>query len=298
MALTRRNFLAQGAVLGCSAAASPLVTPMAFAQAPWDTRLIVLILRGGMDGLDVVQPYGDPDFGGLRTVLAGGEAQGATDLDGFYALHPGLSDLLPLWRRGQLAFAHAVSTPYRDRRSHFYGQDLLEAGTGFSPDQPAPRDGWLNRMLQVLPGLRADTAYAIGREDLLLLTGEAEVANWSPDTRFAISPQARRLFELVYENDPLFHASIIEALDLSERIAAYEAQAEGDEDAAAMAALMEQQGPGRRGAPRGDGRIRCATIARGEPDRRVLDQRLGHASLPAHLSLEAFGCACPNDLDP
>jgi uncharacterized protein (DUF1501 family) len=126
---SRRKFLLRGAALGCSAAASPLLTPVSFASAPWDTRLVVIILRGGMDGLDVVQPYEDPALRKLRSTLSSGPDQGATDLDGRFALHGGLAGLLPLWNAGQLAFSHAVSTPYRDKRSHFDGQDLLEAGT-------------------------------------------------------------------------------------------------------------------------------------------------------------------------
>ncbi|MCP4821509.1 MAG: twin-arginine translocation signal domain-containing protein, partial [Shimia sp.] len=50
--LTRRNFLAQSAVVGCSVAASPLITPVSFAAAPTEHRLVVIILRGGLDGLD------------------------------------------------------------------------------------------------------------------------------------------------------------------------------------------------------------------------------------------------------
>ena len=64
--LKRRDFLFRSGALGCSLAASPLVTPVAFAQAPWDMRLVVIILRGGMDGLDVVRPVGDPAFAALR----------------------------------------------------------------------------------------------------------------------------------------------------------------------------------------------------------------------------------------
>lgn len=213
MELSRRAFLARSAFIGCSAAASPLLTPVSFAAAPWDNRLVVIILRGGMDGLDVIQPYGDPDYAGLRPSLAGGPARGGTDLDGYYALHPGMSSLLPLWRAGELGFVQAVSTPYRRKRSHFEGQDLLEAGLD---DLNGPvRDGWLNRMLQAVPGVRTDTAYAIGRTDMKLLAGAAPVANWSPEADLSVSPQAQRLLELVMEQDPAFHAAMTEALALS-----------------------------------------------------------------------------------
>ena len=79
--LTRRFFLTRSAVLGCSLAASPLLTPVTFAAAPWDTRLVVIILRGAMDGLDAVQPYGDANYAGLRSSLAGGPQNGAMDLE-------------------------------------------------------------------------------------------------------------------------------------------------------------------------------------------------------------------------
>ncbi|WP_252945449.1 DUF1501 domain-containing protein [Oceanicola sp. 502str15] len=232
--MTRRRFLA---TTGCSVAAAPAMTPMAFASAPWDTRLVVLILRGGMDGLDVVRPIGDPAFAEARPTLAAGDG---LPLDGFYTLHPALAPLHPLWEAGELGFAHAVSTPYRDKRSHFDGQDLLEAGTGFDVTTGATRDGWLNRMLQHVPGLEADTAYAIGREDLLMLAGAAPVANWTPGTRLDLSPQARRLFEMIYEEHPVYQAAVLEALDLTEDIAAAEAAAGAEEDDGAMAAMMAE----------------------------------------------------------
>lgn len=251
----RRRFLLTGAALGCTAAASPFLTPVSLAAAPWDMRLVVIILRGGMDGLDVVQPYGDPAFAGLRgNALKFGEAAGATDLDGFFALHPALSPLLPLWAAGELSFAHAVSTPYRDKRSHFDGQDLLEAGTAHVPGGPAGRDGWLNRMLQVVPGLEPETAYAIGREDLLILKGAAPVANWAPGAELALSPQAELLLNLVYERDPLFHAASEEALRLTSELAAAGAMDEANPDTAAMQSMMEA-------ATTGGGHLRIAEFA-------------------------------------
>ena len=211
--MDRRGFLL---TLGCSVAASPLLTPVAFASAPWENRLVVIVLRGAMDGLDVVQPYGDRDYAGLRPTLA---VPVVHDLDGFHALHPALAGLMPLWDAGELGFAHAVSTPYRDKRSHFDGQDMLEAGTmDLAP--AGRRDGWLNRMLQTVPGMVGETAYAIGREQMLILTGAAPAARWSPDARLALSPQARRLVELVQEDDPLFHAASADALTIVDELAA------------------------------------------------------------------------------
>jgi uncharacterized protein (DUF1501 family) len=205
--LSRRDMLLRASALGCSLAASPLVTPLAFANAPWEGRLTVIILRGGMDGLDVVRPMGDPAFAALRPDLNAGDP--ALDLDGYFALHPSLGNLMPLWDRGELGFVHAVSTPYRDKRSHFDGQDLLEAGTATLGG--GTRDGWLNRMLQEVPDLEADTAYAIGTSDLRVLEGAAPVANWAPEANLRLSPRALRLAALVMESDAPMHAALAEA---------------------------------------------------------------------------------------
>ncbi len=225
--LSRRAFLARSAVLGCSAAASPLWTRVSFAAAPWDTRLVVIILRGGMDGLDVVRPQGAPEYAALRGALAG---EGGADLDGFFGLHPALSPLMPLWAKGELGFVHAVSTPYRDKRSHFDGQDLLAAGTG---DLAGARDGWLNRMLQLVPGVEAQTAFALGHGEMKVLAGAAPVADWSPEADLTMSPQAIRLAELVMQDDPLFHPALAEALMLSDGAAMEGGMMNGD--AGAMA---------------------------------------------------------------
>ncbi|WP_424979179.1 DUF1501 domain-containing protein [Leisingera sp. S232] len=226
MQLTRRSLLTHSSALGCSLAASPLLTPVTFAAAPWDTRLVVIILRGGMDALDAVQPYGDPDYAGLRQSLRGGPAAGAADLDGFYALHPGLAPLLPLWRGGELAFVQAVSTPYRGRRSHFDGQDLLEAGTA---GLRQAEGGWLNRLLQQMPGAEARTAFAIGQERMLLTEGDAPVSQWAPGAGLMMSPQAERLAALLMEDDPLFHAALNEALELTRQDMDLEAAQDGGE---------------------------------------------------------------------
>ena len=216
--IDRRAMLRGLGILGCSAAAHPFMTTVTLAGADGgaplgDHRLVVIILRGAMDGLDVVRPLGERAFVGYRPTLA---ATQSLDLDGFFGLHLGLSGLHPLWQSGELAFAHATSTPYRDKRSHFDGQDLLEAGT--SPDLPSAhlRDGWLNRMLQSVPGLQSETAFAVGRQEMRIMRGPAPVMDWSPDTAVNLSPQAQLLLEQVYHDDPLFMAAASEAMMLSE----------------------------------------------------------------------------------
>jgi uncharacterized protein (DUF1501 family) len=214
--MKRRDFLIRSALLGCSAAASPFMTPVALASAPWDARLVVIILRGAMDGLDMVRPYGDPDYAGLRGGLTGGGV-GEADLNGFYALHPSMEPLRPLWQQGALGFAHAVSTPYRDQRSHFDGQDLLEAGT-VGLDTGRSRDGWLNRLLQSVPGVSGETSFALGRDQMLLMRGDAPVSTWAPESDLNLSPQARLLLEMVSHDDPLFSGAVTDAVQIAESL--------------------------------------------------------------------------------
>lgn len=213
--MERRFFLKSLGVLGCSAAAHPWLTTLTLAQgtpALGNNRLVVVILRGAMDGLDVVRPVGDAAFAAARPGLS---ATPAHDLDGFFALHDSLSGLMPLWRAGELGVVHATSTPYRDKRSHFDGQDLLEAGTGMDVAPGTARDGWLNRLLQAVPGITSETAYAVGREALPILGGAAEVRNWAPDQDLVLSPAGRLLLDQVYHDDPLFRDNVEEAFALT-----------------------------------------------------------------------------------
>lgn len=212
--LSRRLFLKSTAVIGCSAAAHPLLSSATFAAAPGDNRLVVIILRGAMDGLDAFQPYGDPALRGLRQTLSLGPDHGATNLDGFFALHPGLSDLLPLWQAGQLAFAPAVSTPYRDKRSHFDGQTMLEAGTGTDLNLDAQQDGWLNRLLQAMPGQASETAYSVGVSQMRILQGQAPAKSWTPKAQMDLSQQAEQLLTRIYHDDPLFRDASAQAMEI------------------------------------------------------------------------------------
>lgn len=213
--MDRRFFLQGLGLTACSAAAHPLLSTVTMAQARGlgENRLIVVILRGAMDGLDAVQPVGDALFAQMRPSLERGTA--AVDLDGYFALHPDLSGLMPLWQAGQLGFVHATSTPYRDKRSHFDGQDMLEAGTGMDVAPSSVRDGWMNRMLQGVPGITSETAYAMGRDAQPMLIGTADVHFWTPQMKLELSAQSRLLFEAIYHDDPLFREAAQEAMDLA-----------------------------------------------------------------------------------
>ena len=212
---TRREFLLRSAALGCSAAAAPLVTPVVLAEAPGDARLVVIVLRGGLDGLDAVAPVGDPDFASLGRTAA----PDALALDGFFALHPALGPLAPLWNAGELAFVHAVATPYRDKRSHFDGQDLLENGGGDPGGRmTAAGDGWLNRFLGLLGARAPEIAFSVGREQLRLLSGDELHSSWSPEAAIRLSPQGELLLNHIYRGDPLFAGAAAQALALAEEV--------------------------------------------------------------------------------
>ena len=231
--ISRRFFLRGAAIAGCSAAAHPLMSTVTLAAAPGDRRLVVIILRGAMDGLDIVQPYGDPLLAQLRPDFAVGPAKGAHDLDGFFALNPIMGDLMPMWAAGELAFTHAVSTPYRDKRSHFDGQDMLEAGTGMDVPLAMVRDGWLNRLLQTMPGVRAETAYSVGGDELKVLEGKAPSMSWAPDAWLGLSAQGRLLLDQIYHDDPLFRDAAAQAVTISNETASEtdEAMLPGEEGA-------------------------------------------------------------------
>jgi uncharacterized protein (DUF1501 family) len=224
-ATNRRGFLRTALALGCSAAAMPLLTHATFAAAPGDARLVVVILRGGMDGLDVIRPEGDRAFAALRPGLA---AEPGLPAGGAFTLHPALVGLAPLWAAGEAGAFHATSTPYRDQRSHFDGQDLLEAGTAMDAPLALRREGWLNRMLQAMPGLPAETAFAVGREAMPVLSGSAPFTAWAPDTALRLGAQGQRLLEVIYHDDPLFREAAADAFLL--------AQAEAEAEAIAAAA--------------------------------------------------------------
>lgn len=213
--MDRRQLLKIALGSACSVAAMPAITPMSFASAPGEKRLVAIVLRGAMDGLDVVQPYGDPLLRRLRKSVSLGPDKGALDLDGFYALHPVLAPLMPMWKAGELGFVQAVSTPYRDKRSHFDGQDILEAGTNGAEGAPTDGSGWLNRMLPMLQGATMQTAFAVGLERMAILSGEAVHASWAPESRFSVTPQAQNLLQMLYESDAPFHSAAETAIALS-----------------------------------------------------------------------------------
>src|SRR5690348_2218551 len=139
-------------------------------------RLIVVLLRGAVDGLNVVIPYADESYYHERQSIAiapPGKPDGAMPLDGHFGLHPALASLMPLWTERRLAFVHAAGSP-DPTRSHFDAQLYIENGT---PGESTTRDGWMNRLLLTLPGPRGATdAIGVGPTVPRILSGKAPVA--------------------------------------------------------------------------------------------------------------------------
>jgi uncharacterized protein (DUF1501 family) len=179
-ALSRRTFLTGlAATAGVAALDDGLSTRVAFAggQVAGDV-LVVLSLRGGVDGLSAVAPVTDPAYLSARPTIALPASQ-AIQLDQTFGMHPALSPLLPWWRSGELAVVHAVgqSDP---SRSHFRAMEEMErAAPGTSV-----RTGWLDRVLGVHKGSGPLQAVAMGSAPLpQALRGPAPVMSaWDLDS--------------------------------------------------------------------------------------------------------------------
>jgi len=205
--LPRRAFLS-----GVGAAALAAGLPRAvLADAPTDKRFVLIILRGAMDGLNVVPPYADPSYAALRGQIAiakPGETDGAIDLNGFFGLHPALADIAPWYKEGALLPIQAVASPYRDR-SHFDGQDMLENGT-LSPR--ATESGWLNRALTAMGGGDRRIGLAVGQTIPLVLRGPTQVASWAPTKMPEASESFLGLVQTVYQNDKRLSAALADGI--------------------------------------------------------------------------------------
>ena len=210
-ALTSRRALLLG---GASFAAWGYLPRFARAADGRDPRLIVVILRGALDGLATVAPIGDPDYAALHGSIAlsrDGPHAGLM-LDGFFALHPAMPEFARMYRDKRAAVVHAVATPYRDR-SHFDGQDVLESGFAGAG---RVQSGWLNRALEVLPrGVRVVSALAVGPTTPLVLRGAAPTVGWAPVTLpQADDDTAMRLVDLYHHRDPALATALAQGLQL------------------------------------------------------------------------------------
>lgn len=150
---SRRQVLAGGLGMGVAALGAQLITSrVSYAQAAGagaaaegaagGRTLVVVFLRGGMDGLSVLVPADDPKLLTWRPDIAV-RAGNLMRMDSRFGLHPALGALKPMIDRGRVAAVPDISTPVLTR-SHFQAQDCLErGGTGSGETR-----GWLDRVLE------------------------------------------------------------------------------------------------------------------------------------------------------
>jgi uncharacterized protein (DUF1501 family) len=210
MTMERREFLNLGALLAGGALLSSRVV---FGRADERrSRFVLILMRGALDGLAAVPPYGDRDYAALRgefALRAPGEAGGALPLNGFFGLHPSLGFLQQCYAARELTVFHALATPYRER-SHFDGQDVLENG---SPRAHALQSGWLNRALAHTPGqARREAGVALGQNLPLVMRGPAEVTSWSASKLGALDEETLARITDLYAGDPLLSVRLADAL--------------------------------------------------------------------------------------
>lgn len=198
--LTRRFFLQTA--IGAGALRIASLPGLALAAAPTENRLVLVVLRGAMDGLFAVPPWNDPDYTDARGDMAVARPNtdgGALNLDGFFGLHPTLKTIHPLWQREEMAVVHAIAIPERTR-SHFDAQDVLENGVAKAHAVP---DGWLNRALALIPSDGRRLGIAVGPAVQAVIRGHTPVASWAP----AKLPEAGTMFldqvAMLYAADPV-----------------------------------------------------------------------------------------------
>ena len=212
------------------AAAGSALIPVgrsAFAASTGSTlggkRLVVVLLRGAVDGLNVVVPHGEAAYYDARPTIAipqPGRDGGVLDLDGHFGLHPALTSLMPQWRDGTLAFVHASGSPDATR-SHFDAQDYMESGT---PGRKSTADGWMNRLLREFPAPRTSTtALSFGPTLPRIFAGPVDVATIPLGKAAANSipldrPLINAAFDRLYTGDDSLSRAYREGLESHKKV--------------------------------------------------------------------------------
>lgn len=202
--VTRRQFLTSAAV----GAATLLVWPrLTFAATGSDTRFLMVFLRGGLDGLESVPPYGDPGYQAIRGALAlsPSAAKPAHKLDNVFALHPSFDYAAQLYAQGQFMPVVAAAPPYWGR-SHFQAQNCVENGTS-KPD--GAQTGWLNRCIASMSGVDGLACAAVMP---LTMRGSVKVETWSPPLPTEVNPILMQRLQPLYAADTHLAAPFARAL--------------------------------------------------------------------------------------
>ena len=231
---SRRRLLQAGAAASLGLLAPLAGLRLAGAAVPGGPRLVLVILRGGLDGLAAVPAIGDPAFADARGVL-GRFASPALPLDGLLALHPALPGLHSLYGQGELLVLHATGLPYRDR-SHFDAQQVLESGG----ERPFALDtGWLGRALAG----NGHKGMAFQSAVPLVLRGHAGIDTWAPSTRPDPAPDLVARLGRLYAHD----APLAAALARAQALRGDSAMPPATQPA--MQSTMQSTAPARQAAP-------------------------------------------------
>ncbi len=235
---SRRFFMAAG---GATAGFATLGLPrMAFAAANTSRRFVFIIQRGAADGLAILAPTGDPAFAGVRGPFAD-DLQGGAKLGTFFTLHPALVETAKLYAAKQALFVHGVASPYRDR-SHFDGQNVLETGGSAAY---RVKDGWLNRLLGLLPPADAK-ALALSSTVPMALRGSHEVSSYAPSALPSASDDLLARVSSLYESDQQLHGLWMAAMET--RMTAGDLAAGAGQNGGATGALAAKLLAGESGA--------------------------------------------------
>jgi uncharacterized protein (DUF1501 family) len=205
--VSRRSLLLQAAGLGVSVS---FLGGSAFAAADGAMarrKMVVVIARGGMDGLTVSPPVGDPDYAALRGAVAVAPDQ-ALKLDGTFGLHPALESVHALALKGQARIAPAIDSPDR-ARSHFEAQDVLETGAA---QVYGVNTGWLNRTLEVMGPSKVE-GLSVGATAPLILRGKVQAASWSPGKGVDETARLPTLLQDLYKADPMMGRAFARGLE-------------------------------------------------------------------------------------
>lgn len=206
--MNRRSLLGLGASLGISV---NFLGAQAFAATEGDLskkKLVVVICRGGMDGLSVSPPVGDANYANLRGSIAMKPDQ-VLKLDDTFGLHPELKSVHALAQKGEARIAPAIASPDR-ARSHFEAQDVLETGAAHVY---GTETGWLNRTLEALAPVRKVEGLSVGTTAPLILRGKVQAASWSPGKGVDETARLPTLLQDLYRNDPMLGPAFARGLE-------------------------------------------------------------------------------------
>lgn len=207
--VSRRDFIKGMCSTAVLAMTSTLYPGMVFANALTDKRLIVVILRGGMDGMAALAPYGDKNYESLRGDLSL-NMETLLRVDPFFGLHPSLEPLAKMYQAGEMIALPATATPYRER-SHFDAQNVLELG---STKPNGLNSGWLNRLVSEINAQGGDLAMAFGQSLPQILRGQSAVNSWAPSALPDVSDDYISLIQKVYAHDEAFAGNLEKALNI------------------------------------------------------------------------------------